>query len=110
MSETARVSDAELEIIIANRMAHDTVRNIARELLALRKAGERDTDILMDAINETTALQEKLIACRTDEDFWLLQSQVKRQWDADVAATKATVEKAIARFQSSGQPPSGTEL
>jgi hypothetical protein len=40
MSETTRVSKAELEIIIANRMSHDTVRNIARELLALRKVGE----------------------------------------------------------------------
>lgn len=36
MSSIPRVSDAELEIIVTNRMSHQTVRSIAAELLSLR--------------------------------------------------------------------------
>ncbi len=51
---------------------------------------------LMETIQELVDLEVAIIACETPEDFAILRSRVKASFDEDAAATKATVNRALA--------------
>jgi hypothetical protein len=52
------ITDTELEIIAANRMTHETVRGIARELLALRHQSSEGAASLTSTEEEIAKLRE----------------------------------------------------
>jgi hypothetical protein len=93
-----RAADSSLFLARAPAALHEAASALLAlegERDALRRQASTDMDVLMASIDEHTKLEDEILACETDELFWLLQARLRQRRAADIAATKATVEKAL---------------
>ena len=60
---------------------------------------QSEADMLDEAVweltGQITALNERIINCKNLDDFMALQIEIRTQWDADIAASKAAYERAL---------------
>lgn len=80
------------------------VSELERERDEAVSENDTGTDALLASVEAHLALEDEIMACETFDVFLVLQARLRIQREADVAATKAAVERAIARFKQGPTP------